>query len=842
MATEETQGGSEKRSDTIVASTWEKIGRPTVTWIRSGPVSVILASLTLLTFLVALIFPGLHLEVVASGGWDGPWWDLLSAPLAVRSLAQLLLDLLLLLTLGIFLEHAMGWRNYLIVGLVSYWGAGLAALGVSILIGAADPVWGEALRTERYVGIVGFLLAVAAASSVRLAPLWRRRLQTFVITVLLILVLFGGYLSAIFTVLAALFGLVLGYFLYGRAQPGGKLKEMVGAGPQDGRFLVALIVAGVVVGTLVTYSNTHLVGILAHMQYAASGTIDAAGGAACSQTALDNCGYYQGLAGVSGLQVLVPGMMQLALAWGLRRGRRSAWVGTVLLQGLTLVLASVNLGLLAGSRNWDAFGLDAVGHSLGRLAATIAVPLIILILVVPTRSLFPVKTKSAFFRLLRTHLVMWTVGSWVAALLLGLLVTGFRDASTTLLGGTAAYLLGLLPAPSLAVDIVPQTLAPVASQISGALALVPWVVAMILLLRSYNQQELPEAISRPTFMELTRQYGGESFGWISTWEGNNYWVAPGLLGAVAYRASGGVALTVTDPVAAPGQLESVMKDFVSFALQQGLVPAFYSVHQEAADIAGKWGWPRLEVAEETVLDLPELSFAGKKYQVVRSSLNRAEREGIHAQWVTWDSCSQDWKDQIQAISEQWVDDKPLPEMGFTLGGMKELADAEVPILLAVNEEGVVHGVTSWMPIYKDDKVIGFTLDFMRRLEDGFRPVMEFLIASAALWAKEEGYQVLSMSGAPLAHATTLDKRSDTADSVQALDRVLNLLGETLEPVYGFRSLLRFKAKFRPRYQPMYLAVPTLGSLPFVGLAIGHAYLPNLKFSETMSLSTALRGK
>ena len=841
MGAEKAQRKTEKQPEGTTGSAWDRLGVPGLNWLRSGPVSITLAVLMVVTFLVALAIPSVSLETLVSGGWDGPWWDLLTAPLAVRSLAQLLFDVLLLLTLGIFLEHAMGWRNYLIVGLIAYWGAGLAALGISVLISDADPVWGEALRSERFVGIVGFLLAAAAASSVRLAPLWRRRLQTFVITVLLMMVLFGGYLSSIFTILAALLGLGLGYLLYGKANPRRRLKEMVGAGPQDGRFLVALIIAGVVVGSLVAYSNTHLVGILAHMQYVAAGTINGAG-AACTQTALDNCGYYQGLAGVSGVQVLVPGLMQLTLAWGLRRGRRSAWVGTVLLQGLTLVLAAIDLALLAGTEHWAAFGMDAVGHSLGRLAATIAVPVIILLLVVPTRELFPVKTKASIFRIFRTRLVMWTVGAWVATLLLGMTFTLFRDVGTTLLGGTAAYLLGLLPSPSLAVDIVPATLAPIASGIARTLALVPWVVTMILLLRSYHQQELPQAISRSTFMELTRQYGGESLGWISTWEGNNYWGAPGLTGAVAYRASGGVALTVTDPVAAPGQLASVMKDFVSFALQQGLVPAFYSVHQEAADIAGSWGWPRLQVAEETVLDLPELTFAGGKYQVVRSSLNRAKREGIRAEWVTWDDCRQDWKDQILGISQQWVDDKPLPEMGFTLGGMKELQDPEVPILLAVDDEDVVHGVTSWMPIYKDEKVIGFTLDFMRRLEGGFRPVMEFLIASAALWAKDEGYLELSLSGAPLAHAETTDKSSDTADSTAALDRVLNLLGQILEPVYGFRSLLRFKAKFRPQYQPMYLTVPTLGSLPFVGLAIGHAYLPNLNFSETMSLSTTLRGK
>ena len=46
---------------------------------------------------------------------------------------------------------------------------------------------------------------------------------------------------------------------------------------------------------------------------------------------------------------------------------------------------------------------------------------------------------------------------------------------------------------------------------------------------------------------------------------------------------------------------------------------------------------------------------------------------------------------------------------------------------------------------------GWTLDFMRRRSaGGFRPVMEFLIASAAQDLRAAGDEVLSLSGAPLA--------------------------------------------------------------------------------------------
>ena len=77
-------------------------------------------------------------------------------------------------------------------------------------------------------------------------------------------------------------------------------------------------------------------------------------------------------------------------------------------------------------------------------------------------------------------------------------------------------------------------------------------------------------------------------------------------------------------------------------------------------------------------------------------------------------------------------------MGFTLGGVTEAFDPDVRVGLAVDAAGSVHGVTSWLPVHGPAGTVdGWTLDLMRRRgpedsDDGFRPVIEFLIASACL--------------------------------------------------------------------------------------------------------------
>jgi lysylphosphatidylglycerol synthetase-like protein (DUF2156 family) len=110
-------------------------------------------------------------------------------------------------------------------------------------------------------------------------------------------------------------------------------------------------------------------------------------------------------------------------------------------------------------------------------------------------------------------------------------------------------------------------------------------------------------------------------------------------------------------------------------------------------------------------------------------------------------------------------------------------------------------------------------------------VIEFLIASSCLYFKEEGARFVSLSGAPLA-------KSGGADDMEPIERVLEALGQAMEPYYGFRSLHAFKLKFQPRFEPMYLVYRDAADLPRIGIAIGRAYLPEASAGGLLRLARA----
>ncbi len=337
---------------------------------------------------------------------------------------------------------------------------------------------------------------------------------------------------------------------------------------------------------------------------------------------------------------------------------------------------------------------------------------------------------------------------------------------------------------------------------------------------------------RENAVRLLHRDGGTSLSWITTWEGN-HWYVPRLpdgepVGFVAYQLHQGTALALGDPVAPTAADRTALLDsFVAYWDSQGRVPCMFSATQEVADWASARGWQSVVVAEEAVIDLPDLEFKGKAWQDIRTALNRAGKEDVTYRSGRLGELPRGVLNQVYAISTMWTGQKALPEMGFTLGGVPEALDPEVVVGLAVDGEGTVHGITSWLPVYAPGgELVGRTLDVMRRLPDGFRPTTEFLIASACLQFQEQGLRFASLSGAPLAHAGA---------EGSALDTLLGWLGESLEPLYGFRSLESFKQKFKPRPVPLYLVFQEEAQLARIGLALTRAYLPDTPLRKIASV-------
>ena len=817
-----------------------RVGRAALDRARRTPASVAFALSVLLVSVLARV-GGISEEFIEARASDpGRLWTLLLGVWSTPSWHAGLALVLAFLVIGGLFEAVMGTRRWLLAFTASAAGGVLVVQAAHAILVATGSTWGDehAARTPLIAAIFG-IAGLAAAGSQWMGVLGRRRLLAYLFAALIVLAAFGGSPQGVGALGGAAIGALLGLVLVPK---GRHARSLIGT-RHRGRSMIALVVLTLSAGTLLAALSAHAIGPLSTAALGLDpGDLTAESLDLLCATSTDaECQKALAAVGTRGLAsrllMTMPFLLQAALAHELAKGRRSAMIGTTVLESTIAVFAFARV--VADSLQFEfsnATGdLTRVVLPLSPLAhrlIPVLVPLAMVALVAWNRNWFTVRSTRRTVR--RSALV-----AGLAPLLVGIAVVSagavlrnatVPDASPALLAWN--FFVRLLP-PSALSHLIP-TLLPVTAighllvEWAPLLVWAAWTVSVLLISTSGPRIDETPSAKAMEAKDFVREVGAGSLGWMLTWPGNERWLAEDGSALVTYRTASGVRLTITDPAAAPGALDAAVTAFARSASEDSMIPALYSVHADTARVARRLGWTTIRVAEEAVIDLPGLAFTGKKFQDVRTALNRAAKEGIRAEWTTFPSAPEGIRDQVRAISTAWAGDKALPEMGFTLGSLAEIDDEDTRLLLAIDEDGTVHAVTSWLPVFEEGELIGLTLDVMRRRDNSFRPVIEFLIASAALAAKDEGLQILSLSGAPLAHSglAPADPELDST-SAQRFAPVLDSVGGFLEPVYGFRSLLFFKKKFQPRFEPLYLAVPEVLDIPAVSMAIGKAYLPEL---------------
>jgi len=502
------------------------------------------------------------------------------------------------------------------------------------------------------------------------------------------------------------------------------------------------------------------------------------------------------------LGLIVGSIFLLLLADSLRRGRRVAWGFT------TFIFAVTFLSLLA------------VDPSAERNAQLVLSGLQLLLLLVTFRA-FTSRSHRRSFRHAGRRLLTVALALLVYTAVGFALLSDEFDPDATPLDVVLEFLTRLVFSPSGRIE--PETKAATWFVTSiGAVWLIAILITAVGLLYS-SRRYIPPPEAHDRLRELIHRYRSSNIQWMLTWKGITVWLSDDGRTAIGYELEGSVALCLADPVGPPEDRARALKEFDDFCFKRGWVPCLFAASQATADLAPSIGWTSVEVAEDSVLPLPDLEFKGKVFQDVRTAINKAGKQEVTLELTRWEDSKPVVQDQLHAISEGWVGDKALPEMGFTLGTLREADDPEVRLHLAVDPDRTIEGFTSWLPVHEDGEVVGWTLDLMRRRDDGFRPVMEFLIGASGMQFKEEGYAFMSLSAAPLAKAP--DSLAGDSDQ-QVLQKLLDFLGKTLEPYYGFQSLFAFKQKFRPEHHPMYLVFPDSTALGEIGVAVCRAYMPD----------------
>lgn len=491
---------------------------------------------------------------------------------------------------------------------------------------------------------------------------------------------------------------------------------------------------------------------------------------------------------LAGRAVLVElGVLLLVIARRLARGSRAAWTAATLASA-TVVLVEVlraRLGLVTALATLSVLTLLATRSSFrleypaGRRSRRLLVPLgliaalLVYALVTYTR-LDALRAESLWSRL--TQLARTGIGA-----------PGGIDVEQTVV---EAYVWSL------------------------RIGLVVILLALLWAVRRGAPQPSPDTAAAG---QLARRYGRASAAPLIALPDNARLPLCGGRALAGMAVRGRTAISLGLPVA-PEDLEAAaLAEFVSACEAGGWTPALLALDERQRAVAAAEGFASLKIGEEAFLDVAQFDTGGKRRANVRHSVTRARKDGVTV--IRYDDAARSPRRdrQLAAISEAWLAGKGGPELGFTLGrfDLDRLEDQEV--YAAVTGEGTpeerVVGFVNWLP-YDDGRAA--VLDLMRRGDPCPPGVMECLVVDSLADFRHRGRPLASLGGVPLAAST------------ERVDRTQQLLGWLYEhggSVYAAKGLFRFKDKFAPRWEPMYLAYPSAADLPRIAVAALRAFLP-----------------
>jgi phosphatidylglycerol lysyltransferase len=222
---------------------------------------------------------------------------------------------------------------------------------------------------------------------------------------------------------------------------------------------------------------------------------------------------------------------------------------------------------------------------------------------------------------------------------------------------------------------------------------------------------------------------------------------------------------------------------------------FYEVGPDELPDLIELGLAFYKLGEQAFVPLAGFSLDGSARSGLRQASRRAERDGAVFTVVPAES-GPALVPELRAISDAWLASKSAREKGFSLGRFDPGYLARFPVAIVHKGSELVAFANLWTTPDRRE----LSIDLMRYRDGVLRDVMDFLFAQLLLWGKGQGYGRFDLGMAPL---SGLQDRQ----LAPLWTRAGALLFSHGEKLYNFEGLRRYKEKFRPQWEPRYLAAP-----------------------------------
>ena len=524
---------------------------------------------------------------------------------------------------------------------------------------------------------------------------------------------------------------------------------------------------------------------------------------------------------------LLAGALLLVTAWGLRRGKRRAFVAA-----LFLCAVSVPVNLL------KAFDFEEASVAAG-----------LLFILGASADSFRVKSRELSLSALRSGALLALVGlliyafagCWFVATRFGTdpsVNAAVRQAGYLLIGvGDSA--IQLKPLPHLEHRAV-QWYFDSVSVIGISLAIGIALAALRPVAHRGRHRHEVEHVA-----ELVRQYGDNSVSSFAVEPDTDYFFSDNRRAVIAYRFESDTLLVIGDPIGPPEEIQPLLRDFSEHCRERDWQFAFFQARPERLPEYRRLGWRAIHIGEDPLLWTDRFTLEGSAVGELRRMVRKLDRQGMVARMFIpgenpFDPAREhELLEQLREISNQWMAHRHGGEKGFCMGRFDPQTLRDSWLAVAWNPaQSRAEAFCTWVPIPARQ---GWAIDMMRRRSDSPTGATEFLVVKSVEQARTRGDRVMSLSLAGLVKvADEAEPAPATPEGAEPAappanvtpiqtaggeDRGRDFLMETLARYYDFKGLFRWKNKFNPVFEDRFLVYPDPLALPRVTRALLRAQSP-----------------
>jgi lysyl-tRNA synthetase class 2 len=279
-----------------------------------------------------------------------------------------------------------------------------------------------------------------------------------------------------------------------------------------------------------------------------------------------------------------------------------------------------------------------------------------------------------------------------------------------------------------------------------------------------------------------------------------------------------VAIVSGDPIGPPDEFDELVGRFIDHAHERDWRIAILGASQRWLTLYAAHGLHALYHGDEAVIETAAFSLEGRPIRKVRQSVHRLGNAGYEIRVLSPSAIDARLREQLEDVAASWRGREPERGFVMALDALFRLGDDEAVFVVGFAPDRVAAGFLHFALVPKASALSLSSMPRVRGCPNGFN---EWLICEAVAWAREHGYEHVSLNFAPFAALLAPEAELNGLEKMQRR-ALLSLKGH-----FQLDNLLAFNRKFFPRWDRRFVVYERRRDLPRVGIAAlaAEAYLP-----------------